>query len=263
MTGRPTGAILRVMRAISLVVAAILAAPASAVEFKVHTYQGVSDADYDAVVEGIELFARLAREQCSLETSPRVTRVRRGDPGDWSYQHGWQELSSPSGRPYSFRFRQAGMYLLTRRENIPPVAGRIDLFVRKNWDNCGDAFPLVQFTDEESRTRAGNAGQERDVLPWVINRVMLVSRSGRSDCGDYARVVAHELGHLLVQDDPPHQCAAPSGRLFQCEASNLMAHTIEDPRGEFLFERLASGTRLTPAQCARATRNLATLWDPW
>jgi hypothetical protein len=262
LTARGAGGILSLMRACLLVVGLALAAPSGAVEFKVHTYQGVSEADYAQVVAGIELFARLAREQCSLELAPTVSRVRRSDPGQWGYSHGWQELPSPSGQPFSFHYYQAGMYQLTRRENLPQVAGRIDVFVRERWENCGTSFPVVQFFDEEARARAANAPLNRDVLPWVANRIMLVSRSGMGDCGDYTRVVAHEVGHLFVQDDPAHHCAVPSGRMVPCDASNLMAHTIENPREEFMFSLLANGTRLTPAQCARAARSLTTLWDP-
>jgi hypothetical protein len=242
----------------------LLAVSASArtVAFRVHGFATVSDADYQEVALGIELFARVARRSCGADIVPVVSRQRHGEPGEWTYSDDFTDTPVAGGGRFRMRWYQASMYRVATVENLPLTAGQIDLFVRPRWENCGTSFPRVQLQDAEARAQATNGPLAASVLPWVMDRVMLVSRSGMGDCGDYTRVVAHELGHLFVQDDPPHRCPLPDGRDVPCDAGNLMAHSVEGGRDGELYERLAEGTSLSPEQCRRLDASLRTLWDP-
>ncbi len=236
---------------------------AEPVDFKIYAFNGVGDADNDQVRDGIQLFVRLVREQCKIKIEPQISVERRGEPGDWEYDGDWRDLAVNSGQVFSFHNYQAGMYRLATREQLPQVPRQIAMFVRSGWENCATSFPIVEFYDAHEKSRTQNRELNRTIVPWIANRIMLVSQSSQRACESYPRMVAHEIGHIFIQDDPPHYCPAPGSpdRMIPCYGENLMAHTMQLGRDP-MDEGFATGTMIYEPQCRQIEKSLGTLWDP-
>ena len=139
-------------------------------------------------------------------------------------------------------------------------------------DNCGFALPEVQF--ENAKKNATSL----EMISFLKNRVLIdTSPDNSRDCLNRERILFHELGHVLVQDNPAHTCLGAGGSRILCTKENLIASLVwtpvvrprggssrgeedpADPEGSGFKQIMANGTNLTSDQCDAIRTTITTL----
>ncbi|MBI5631340.1 MAG: hypothetical protein HY921_10715 [Elusimicrobia bacterium] len=207
---------------------------------------------------GIGLFKDLVQKHCGFELPiivPPPVRIE-------GLARESLLLERAAGVPY---YRAALKALLRRYPAIPALRRKAEvsvIMVKNLEEHCAYAFPTVAFIEKNGAFSKA----EKDALSGRV----LVSLDSGLDCRNVGRQMAHELAHVFVQDEPPHQCRGPEGGMTPCPPNNLLADFwveknspppgrygrgggdedggIDDILGQNLHP--ATGMELTPDQCA-------------
>lgn len=181
----------------------------------------------------------------------------------------------------TFQYYQYPLYRFLKHH--PQIAKRSHkkeislILVKELSDHCAFSFPRVQFPSTPTSPR------EKEIISLLTNRIILaLSPHPAFGCHNRRRLVAHELAHIFIQDDPknPHTCLM-NGELHPCPPTNLLANFAilwESPhrfyssnsmislplqatrfmQSDDLFpeEVLATGTDITPEQCDQIEQSL-------
>jgi hypothetical protein len=240
-------------------------------KFNIINVNYVSAADEQRVVEGIQFFTKIVKDNCNINIKASIeARGLSASSKVFQYEQSWTPLPIEKLGNYYFRYYQKSVFELTTQHKLTQAPNAVTLFVTDHLSgHCGFAFPDIQFTDNQSLLQNSNSLINNKVLPWVRNRVLLGSTSSNTlDCANSNRLVAHELAHIFVQDNPPHFCWDDDVKKnIPCEDNNILAtqrrvypHHNGGPKGfpQPPIDNLgpdepiilpAIGTKITETQC--------------
>lgn len=219
--------------------------------------------DPSALPNAVNYFFKIVEEQCELSISP-----------SYSYYPTWElpferfefdsvpVLRQLESGPANFSYFQYPLWQMLESAPSHFIDHHIKILNVPNLDGyCGFAFPEVQFSSTEQSPQSPVSSRLKNNL--LIN-------FQQSGCGSYQRLVAHELAHLMVQDNPAHMCENEDKQLRPCPENNLLSvfRTLSPkppvhkfpgkpnfpfPQDNFdpaMPQKLPSiGTQLTPGQC--------------
>lgn len=227
---------------------------------------------------GLQYFFDLVNRQCHLDISYRVDVL---SPLELPF-----ERFTFDGYPRQYRVNHEESYFTYFQHDLAKIfvhspqsfkEKSIKIFSVPNLDGyCGYAFPPIQF-------KLGDEYPLNEKLTKKIEHTLLLNYE-QGGCGNFNRIMAHELAHLFIQDNPPHQCKNDSGEMRPCDEENLLSvfrlvapeYPFKKPGNHNPFggnhgpemgdpmapKRMPSiGTSLTKDQCQAIKRTVQTLDD--
>lgn len=183
--------------------------------------QEASTLNLDSVKGGIDRLVSILKTECGMEV--KYTLEKR--PGlrfekNIEFSLTKKTVATPDG-PLSFIYDQADLYREFRAQKITKKRNEIDIIKTaqlgavtlggSDHKDCGYANPEIQF---DPGIPAGVKAQLRNTI---------VFNADQSGCPkNFSFVLAHEISHLLVQDEVPHTVTDDLKNFFQPPLDNLI-----------------------------------------
>ncbi len=275
-TATPNGA--------DVVTGAAATPPTGPIALQVYSLSGITEPSYRQVVADhhgyLSGFIDLLNTQCQIDgvftiPPPKELTIKPGASRFPSL--GVLGLAPKEiGLDFPFEFYQHQLYQMLQQigsEGGPRSAREVGIYMAETLEgNCGFALPEVQF-QQVSRT-----AQNKQIIDQLKNRLLINSApQKRGDCTNRRRTLYHELGHILVQDQPAHTCLGQDGCRRLCTKENLMAslvwvslpdrprHGSSRPRGpddSRMRQIEAQGVALAPDQCDAIRQTITVMKQP-
>ncbi|MDD0854398.1 hypothetical protein HBN50_14900 [Halobacteriovorax sp. GB3] len=154
------------------------------------------DSEFQKLEQGIDFFFDKLNQSCrsNYQYEIKLKESLNVDVSPFKLLQSQTEIETKEGRD-SFIFFQESLYHHLKENKIFKKNKGITIHsVADVTGHCGFAFPIIQFEQMQS-----------PLLKEVLQNHLLISQD-RAGCGNLSRLIAHELAHLFIQDNPPHQC---------------------------------------------------------
>lgn len=190
----------------------------------------------EVVKDGVVLFQESVLKYCSYDLELNIKEKPRFD----------DTVSFSANDSYSMK--DSLSELITKNQALQK--NEIKLFVVSDLGGvlCGYAFPEITRTSYFKETFS------------------ILIQEGDISCGAKERLVAHELAHLFIQDNPPHGCRDNNGEVVDCPVDNILQNEIVTYSG--IGRNLkphyiqAKGLAITQKQCQDIQKTLNQI-DSW
>lgn len=160
------------------------------------------------IESGVEFFKNSVKESCGITLDFNIKiEAMTSDIGQRFKSHTYYKKEVTKYGPQNFIYFQKDLYdYLDLNEGLVNSNGIKIHDVDEVEGHCAFAFPKIQFEKMNSKK-----------LRKTLENHILLSRESEG-CGSSSRLIAHELAHIFIQDDPPHRCG---NKL--CDEDNLLS----------------------------------------
>ncbi len=174
--------------------------------------------DLNKAEGALEYFFGLINEQCQMDLHYRVEHLPTWDmPFErFRFDPLPQQSKMSSTQTSYFQYFQHDLWQLLNSSTYASNDYGVKILIVPNLDGyCGFAFPEIQFTAEEDYP-------SHQKVQRLLTNSLLINYQ-QAGCGSYNRLVAHELAHIFIQDNPAHYCPNEAGELRPCPEDNLLS----------------------------------------
>lgn len=172
----------------------------------------------EKVEVALNYFFDLVRDQCQIDVGYRIESLTSWDLPFKRFQFDAfsQQYKISETQQSDFQYFQYDLWRILKASPYAIPTDGIKLISVPNLDGyCGFAFPKIQFAS------ANDYLPNAQVEKMLTNSILINYQ--QASCGSYNRIVAHELAHLFIQDNPAHYCPNSSGGLSPCPEDNLLS----------------------------------------
>lgn len=182
----------------------IALSPAYAKTISVNVFESGDQDFFEIAKRGLEFFSAQVKRSCSIEMDFEINK------GSIASTHNINFVNETTVVNYGglqLKYFQPSLLELLKSNNLLKHKRELTLIDVPNLTgHCGFAFPRVQFEEN----------MQMDFKEHMMNHVLLNLKSG--GCGSSSRLIAHELAHIFIQDDPPHMCENGP-----CDENNILS----------------------------------------
>ncbi|WP_034728603.1 hypothetical protein [Bacteriovorax sp. BSW11_IV] len=182
----------------------IALSPAYAKTISVSVFESGDSQFFETAKRGLEFFSLQVKRSCSIDIDFEINRGSIASTHDINFVN---ETMTVEYEGLQLKYFQPSLVELLKSNNLLNYKRELTLIDVPNLTgHCGFAFPKVQF--EQSLPM--------DFKEQLKDHVLLNLKGG--GCGSSSRLIAHELAHIFIQDNPPHMCEDGP-----CDENNILS----------------------------------------
>ena len=160
------------------------------------------------VEKGLNLLKASLSKSCQIDLTFQLNIFKNTSDENINFKSTsrYEAVSTHYGKEEMIFFQKPLYNYLLKNELLKEKNAISIHYVNDVHGHCGFAFPKVQLSKIKSKS----------LINYLSNNI-LISTSAKG-CGSDARLLTHEISHLLIQDNPAHMCGNR-----KCDERNILS----------------------------------------
>ena len=184
------------------------------------------DFTLDQIESGLKTFKRSVEANCGFDFNYEVSYEPNltPRPEHFSYSTVFHHQTLADGSTFPFRYFQKPLYEWIQNSHLERPKKSLGIFIFESPTGKSFAQPPAQFAE----LLAHPSPQVQDVLDRLIDTVLIDDIEKFDSCLPLYRNVAHELGHIFINQPlgHDHHCEIDGEWQIDCPPGNLMRVTV-------------------------------------